>query len=200
MIHELGRDLQTQLRAVGCPFTVVDRESFKTATTSRQRIVIEYDRASRDEWAAPLRLSRNPKVYFIHRPACKITIYAQSTKANATEFEHDHVALGAAYTVATAMRTIMAEQGLGLFMPDSAGFIDPEDLADAEKRGGSVYEMKFTFDAAVPDVTWAGADIPEFSILSTSIRSTTKVSRFRGPDDDGDDTTVPATAETACGG
>jgi hypothetical protein len=199
MIHELGRSLQTQLASKGCPFKVFDREAFKTAGTSRQRIVIEFDKTARDKWGAPA-LSRNPKHYFIHSPACKITIYAQSTRANATEFEHDEAALDAAYAVANAMRVVLADLDIGLFMPTDGGFIRPEDLADSERIGGSVYEIKFTFNNGVEDLTWAGAEATEYTFGANSVTSTTSVSRYRGTDDDGDDTTVPAAAETACGG
>jgi len=199
MIHDLGTALQTKLAAEGCPFKVVDREQFDATSIARQRVVIEYDRAARHKWAAPLRLSGNPKVYFNVSPPCKITIYAQSTRQGATSFEHDDLALDAAFAVSNALRELFAERGLGLFMPSDAGFVTPSDLEGGKRTAGAVYEIKFSFTAAVQKLTWAGADLDEFTVGAGSITSSTKVSRFRGADDDGDDTTVPAAAETACG-
>lgn len=199
MIHALGVLLQAELREQGCPFVIVDRETFDTATASRQRIVIEYDKDGRDVWSSPRGLTTNPKRYFEYRPACKITIYAQSTKANAKEFEHENNVLGAAYTVATAMRKVMAAAKIGLFVPTSGGFITPPDLASGTRLGGAAYELKFTFAAGVPDVTWAGDDLPTFTIGAGAVTSTTKVSRRGDADDDDDPLTPPATAETACG-
>lgn len=196
MIHEIGIELQAHLRARGCPFAVVDRESMKTSSWARERVVIEHDEDG-DSFSNVVSQHKNPKHRMTRRIGAKLTIYAQSSKSGALEFEHrrraEHVldlVLGAMVEVAVARKNAWA--------PTRGRFVQPVDLEDSEKFGGVVYELAFTFDRAVHEQTWAGDIQPEMTLGANGIRSTTRVS-LAGADDDGNPITIPATAETACG-
>lgn len=193
MIHEIGKELQTALAATGCPFKVYDRESFKTTTWANQRIVIERD--GKDSFAEPASQTINPKIYYVRTVACKITIYAQSTKAGALPFEHERLAEKALDSVLCALNSVaQGANGNGranVFKPTGGGFVKPDDLTAAETPSGAVYELTFTFDRGVSVHTWAGAKRPESTLASGFMRSRTSVSQNGSTTDD--------VGETACG-
>lgn len=190
MMHELIIELQAALRARGCPLPVVERESLATTTWSRERIVVEHDEGG-DSFGPVRGQHVNPKHRATRRVGAKIQIYAQSTKSGALEFEHrrraEHVLdlVLVALSESATMRRSRIEFGRGRF-------VQPDDLDESEKFGGSVYELLFTFDRAVMVQTWAGDAQPTTTLGPGGIRSTTQVSMAGSNDDEPD-------AETACG-
>jgi len=192
MMHEIGRELEARLQSKGCPLKVVDRERTKPAGWV-ERIVIEED----GDTFAPVRSQHiNAKHRFTRAIGGKLTIYARSGSANATEWEHRRRAETILDLVLCAMAYVAAVRR-NAWSPKSGAFVVPEDFADAERLGGAAYELKFAFDRGVLDRTWTGAIAAEASLAGIS--STTKVSLRGGADDDDNPLTVPATAETACG-
>lgn len=197
MIHEIGVELQAALRAKGCPFVVLDRESTKATTWGRQRIVIEHDEGG-DAFAPTRSQHKNPKHRMTRTIGAKLSIYAQSTKSGALEFEHRRLAEHVLDLVLVAMGDVAAVRK-NAWKPGRGRFVTPEDLETSEKFGGAVYELAFAIDRAVEVRTYAYAAEPETALVANTITSTTKVSLAEGPDDDGDPNTVPAAAETSCG-
>ncbi len=190
MIHSIGRELETKLAAKGWPFKVYDRETSKrTAWTNG--IVIE---RTPDTVTGARSQSRNPKRYYTRNIGAKLTIYAQSTKSGAAEFEHERVADRVVDLSLVALRTIFAERNVGHAF-GGGEFVPIEDLAESERRGGAVYVQPFTVERGVADLTWAGSEAAEFTFVADSITNTTEVSIASVPEDDGD----PSTPETACG-
>lgn len=193
MIHEIGIELQAKLAAKGCPFRVVDREAFKP-TAHRNIIVLEH---TGDTYGPAQSQSRNPKIYYTRNIGVKLTLYAQSTRAGAAEFEHRRVAETALDMVLIALRTIHAERkaGIAALNIGAGKFIALEDAAKSERQGGAVYELALTFGRGVADLTWAGAGFTEFEITPGFVTSSTSVSGSHVPEDDDD----PNTPVTACG-
>jgi len=201
MIREIGLELQAQLRAQGVPIDVVTGpEASTTSTWGRERIVIEYDTDATDSFGPPRLNGRNPRHRHLADEACKITIYVQSSVAGPNVFEHRRRAKHARDAVISALDHVAAATGrMNRWKPIAGRFITPASLAANDKPGGAVYELKFTFDRAIEDRTWAGATNAEATLASGTIHSTTRVSRAQGADDDDNESTPPATAELACG-
>lgn len=196
MIREIGVELQAELKKQGVPFVVVDGpEPTKTTTWGRERIVIEYDADGTDSLGAPRSISINPKRRYESLEACKLTIYAQSTASGSLVAEHRRRAKLVRDEVLVALELVAAKRK-NRFVPGTGRLITPPDLAETERAGGAVYELKFGYSRAVEARTWAGAKRAEGTV--GGVTSTTKAS-LTGADDDTDPNNVPASAETACG-
>lgn len=163
MIHEIGLELQAALRARKCPFTVVDRESTTTATFGRERIVLEHEPNGRDTFGPVRGAHVNPKHAFTRSMAIQVTIYAQSTKAGALEWEHRRRAEKVLDQVLVCLRGI-AQQRKNNFVPVGGGFVVPDDLKDSERQGGAVYVLSATFDRAVGERDWDDEIQPEVTV------------------------------------
>ncbi len=190
MIHEIGCELEAALLAKGCPIKVRDREATKP-TAWRNVIIIEH--AGGDTFTPPRSQSENPKRYYVRNVGAKLTIYAQSAKSGANEFEHRRLAEHILDLALVGLRRVCAERRM---LPDVARgqFVTVEDLAGSEVQGGAVYELPFTVARAVEDREWDGSIDDELTI-ATETTTTTYVSPAQGPDDDDDESTPPATAE-----
>lgn len=162
MIHEVGRELEAKLLAKGCPFKVVDRENSKP-TAWRNIIVIE---ETGDTYQPASSQSRNPKRYFDGRIGAKLTVYAQSTKTGALEFEHRRIARRVVDHALIALRTIRAERMVAFLGIGAGRFVPIEDLAASERPGGCAYELLFTIDRGVADLNWVGEAAPEATLAS----------------------------------
>lgn len=196
MIHEVGVELDTELRRKGCPLRVVDGpERREPNTFGRERIVIEHD-PSGDSFGSKHLANVNPKTFLTRSIGVKLTIFAQSPNAGANEFEHRRRAEHALDLVLVAINRI-ASIRKNAWSPKSGRFVLPDDLSKTETAGGAVYELNFTFDRGVAERTWAGDARP--TAAAAGFDRTTKVSLKGGPDDDNDPSTVPADAETSCG-
>jgi hypothetical protein len=196
MIHEIGDDLAAQFRATGCPVKIVDGpEPTKSATFGRERIVLEY--AGADGFTSVRSQHINPPHRRTRAIAARLTIYAQSTRPGAILREHYARANAILDQVLVGLDRVAADRH-NAWRETGGRFITPEDLAASENPGGVVYELTFTWDRGVRVQTFKGEAAPEFTIGAGGMRSTTKVSG-RGDADENDPTTVPATAETACG-
>ncbi len=197
MIHEIIRELNEGLRALGCPFPVYDREDTKTTAWARERIVVENDG---DDRFGPVR-----GVHTRQRHVCtqtssyKATIYAQSPSAGATEWEHRRRAQRVLNTFLAVLNTIGSKRH-NEWTPVRGRFLVPDDLEGSAAHGGAVYELAFTFDRGVVFESFKGEGPETFSLPGGMVKSTTKVSMRGGVDDDDNPNTPPADAETACGG
>jgi hypothetical protein len=196
VIHQIAKDLGKYLASRGCGFPVYDKEATAPTTWARNRVVVA--RGDEDKVGPPRFQSRNPKVHFIRTIPATITIFAQSTKTGAQEFEHRRVADNVVDMVLIALRSIAGTRKSGLAIVSSKR-VPIDDLEKSERVGGYAHEIAFTIERAVSERTWAGAIQDEFEVIEGGIRSVTKVA-YSGSDDDGDINTAPASAETACGG
>jgi hypothetical protein len=153
MLHEIGKELQTQLRDRGWGSAlVVDRENVSQVGSGRERIVIEHDLDGNDAFGPPKKTSPNPKQICTRSIAAKLTIYAQaSAKDKAQEYEHRRRAESQLDLVIAAMHQVAVTRRND-WSPTGGRFIRPEDVAEADRWGGAAYELSFTFGRAVNDV------------------------------------------------
>ena len=163
MIHEIAIELQTALRAVDCPLAVVERESTKTTTFGRERIVLEHAEGGGDTFGAVRGTHVNPKHRFTRTIALQVTIYAQSLKAGALEWEHRRRAEHILDLAVVAIDDI-AKRRRNTLVLGGGGFIVPEDLQDSERHGGAIYQLSLTFDRAIHAQTWAYEIQPEVTV------------------------------------
>jgi hypothetical protein len=161
VIRELAVELQTNLREQGCPVVVIDGpEPYGTASFGRERIVLEP--GDSDSFNPPFSQQQNPKRRMVRNIGAKLTVYAQSTKAGAMPFEHRRRCEQILDMALVGLSKIHAvRKGRDGFLPTGGRFIVPEDLAASERAGGAVYELTFSFQRAVLDVTWTGEAQPE---------------------------------------
>ena len=190
MIHELRTEIAARLALQKCPVPIIDGpERTKTTTGARERIVIEHDDDAGDTVSSTRSQHRNPKVRMIRNIGAKITIYAQATNAGAADWEHKRRADHIADLVLVALNYVLKVRR-NEYTITKSGFIPVEDLAASEVIAGARYQIKFTFERAVNEQTWAGDARPEGS--PATIGSVTKVLLAHGPSG--------AAPETGCGG
>jgi hypothetical protein len=187
-LHEIGVELQAQLRTQGVPLPVVDGpEPTKTATWGRERIVIEFDPDGTDSFALPRSLPPNARHRYTAGEACKLTIYAQSARSGALVSEHRQRAKAIRNQVLVAMDHVAARRK-NRWKPNAGGLTSPADLEKSEKPNGAVYELRFVFELPAKVLTFAGEASPEAGDFAVS--NVNNVSLAHGPDDDPNTTTA----------
>lgn len=175
MIRELCKQLQEALRTAGCPFDVVEGETTTTAARSRERIVVEHDDGG-DSFGAARGARANPSHRLTRSVGCRATIYAQSTRAGALDYEHRRRCEAALDALLVAIdRT--AQRLRVSWSPSSGSFVKPEDQAASERRGGAVYELRFSIDRAVIEQSWAGEAAPEVELGPSGVPAVTTTRR-----------------------
>ena len=197
MIHELGAELAARIGEKGCPFGVVDgpEPTTQAGGWGRERIVIEHDTSGSASFGPARSQSINPKHRHVAVEGYKLTIYAKSAHPGATVFEHRRRATKVRNVVVAAMDYVAAVRK-NRWLPTAGTFITPPDLVGAEKPGGAVYELKFTYESPIEERTFADATAEEFTVDATNLESTAEASLYRGEDDDSNPNNVPAAAET----
>ncbi len=161
MLHELAGEMQAALIAKGCPFPVVDGpEPTKTASWSRERIVIEHDV---DAFGPPRSQHKNPKHRMTRQVGVKLTIYAKSPAVGALEFEHRRRAEHVLDLVLVALGDVCSMRKIGCALKNGS-FVIPEDLTDSAAPCGAAYELSFAVDRGVPVLTWQGEKRPEATL------------------------------------
>lgn len=174
MIHEIAVELGAALAAKGCPLKVFDGpENTQTTTGARERIVVEHDESG-DSFAPVRGQHKNPKLRAICNVGVKVTISAQAANVAAQDWEHRRRAEHARDLVLCALYVI-AENRKNAIAFSSGRFVDPPDLAQSPVIAGAVYELKFTIERGIADVTWAGDKRPEMTVGSSTVKSTTQV-------------------------
>lgn len=181
MIYEISREVETALRARGCPLPVEydpGRPSMVAIPGARGAIVFSRDRDQGDTWG-PLRgVHRGTGTYGVasRLMACVVRIHVQSTKAGARPHEHERLADAVADLVAVALADV-GKTRRGQLEFTAGKMLSAADLAliGAEGWAGAVYEIRFTAERAVTAKTWEGADVldtvtigpaPDVSILT----------------------------------
>ncbi len=167
MIHEIGMELQAKLAAQGCAFKVLDREATKP-TQWRNVIVID---ETGDTYGPVRSPGGNPRRFFTGNVGAKLTVYAQSTKSGAAEYEHRRAARRVVDLALVALRTIRAERKTGLTIGAGA-FVPIDDLEKSERPGGVAYELAFTVERGIFDTTFAGAAFEEADLAIVEMSGT----------------------------
>jgi hypothetical protein len=150
MIHEIGKELAAELVTLGWNIPVVDGpEPTDAATNTRERIVIERDRDSKDSYTFNRSGWRNPQTAgAIRNTATKITVYSKSPAANATEWEHERRLETILDQLIFALVNVIAIRKQD-FTISGGKFVEPKDLAGSPQIAGAVYELTLTIARGV---------------------------------------------------
>lgn len=157
MIHDIGIALQAELRTIGyLSATVVDGpETTAQAGRGRERIVIEHDLGA-DTFSHARSQRPNPVHRATRGVATVFTVYAQSPKAAAQDFEHRLRAEHIVDLVIVALGNVAAQTVpiYNVWEPKGGGFIIPADLEGSPRWGGAVYELRVEFSRAIKVQNW----------------------------------------------
>jgi hypothetical protein len=195
MIHEVAKEIGVLLKARGCPIPVVDGPEQTTPTGyARERIVVEHDEDAGDGFSPVKGSFVNPVPRAIRDIGVKVTIYTQHPELGAMPFEHRRRAEHALDMFIVALFEVAAVRR-NAFNLTGGKFVQPIDLKTSEKIGGAVYELKFTIDRGIRQLTWQGEKRPEATLdpeTGVKAKSKTNVALANGAED--------APVETGCGG
>lgn len=186
MMHAIGQALRTELEAHDCPIPVVDGPETGKPVTWGNRIVIEHD-PDGDGFATAVSQHKNPKMKMVRNVGGKLTIYAQSTRAGALRWEHEHRAEHILDLVLVGMAEAIQKRETRWTI-GKGKFVQPADLEKSERPAGVAYELTFTVARGVFVQTWEGDARPEHTLGEGGITSCTHVSSPHGSE-----------SETACG-
>jgi hypothetical protein len=172
VIHDIGKQLQAQLRLVGCPLPVIDGpEGTETTTFSRERIVIQYAEQGDSFERAPRGTSpRNPHHRWVRWIGFELRIFVQSPHAGAQEFEHRRRADHALDLVVNAIDKVI-EKRLNRWRIQSGSYAQPIDLEKSEKIGGTIYVLRFDVDRAMQDQQWNGDSAVTLGSIASAAHS-----------------------------
>lgn len=191
MIHEIVKRLEeaTADRGLQLVGGIVLGPEYKATSYIPERVVVERDTAG-DRFAPSRSQRRNGKSRGVRHVGGLVRIFARSEKAGSMLWEHERRAERILDTVFVSLDDIavaMTGSHDGLTVT-SGKFTQPPDLAKSDSPGGAVYEMTFTLARSINDVPFEEAPVGD----DLTIRSTTNVKMYHGPDDE--------VAETGCGG
>lgn len=162
MIHAIGVALRTRLAARAVPFDVVDGPEPRTSagTFARERIVIERDTS--DSFRAGRGTKGNPgRGAWFREVGCVVRIFARSPRAGAMAFEHYERAEHVLDHVIVALDEVVRGDRKEMLTLGGGGFVELDDLAGSERKGGAVYELRFVVERGIYAETWLGEARPE---------------------------------------
>lgn len=184
MLREIAAELEANLGLIECPLHVIPGpEPAATTTFARERIVLEHDEKTPDQFKAPrVAGQKNPRIRLIRDVAAKLTIYAQAPGAGATHWEHRRRAEHILDLVLVQLqKTVVYARQTGMTI-GRGSFIEPADLAASEAIRGAAYQLEFTLERAVIEQNYDSSIAGEgtFSHTVNTVSSTDTVGR--GPE------------------
>lgn len=181
MIYEIFRELETNLTSRGYPFPLeYGPEAKRKKPPFDTRIVMDHDRESGDSISGPRSqvaistpAGRSRKL-LDRAVGCLVRIYAKSSSPGARIENHERLAEQLVDAVLAGLRTVIQKRAT-LWRVTSASFVSKEalEVPELEKWPGVVYELKFSVDRGVFDLTWTGEGEPTGSI--TEIDNSTRI-------------------------
>lgn len=166
MIHEIGRELEANLKAAGCPLKVYDGpESTETTTFGRERIVIEHD-PNGDSFSPVHGSKLNPLYRGTRNIGVVITIYAQEPKRAAMPFEHRRRVELFLDMVYCSLYEVIKERKNDYTIKSGRLYL-PDDLKNSEIQGGAAYELKLTIERGIFKSSFKGAIAPQVSVSAS---------------------------------
>jgi hypothetical protein len=164
VLHDIGVELGEQLKLKGCPLPVIDGPEFETTTWGNDRIVIEAQGG--DSFAAPpvaQAPATNPRQRGIRNIGVQIRIFAHVARKGAQPFEHRRLVDHVLDLVYWAIARVVAARKNRLVM-GSGDYYVPRDLAATDVPAGDAYELHFTIDRGIGDLTWKYGKAGEYTI------------------------------------
>lgn len=157
MIHDIGVALQAELRDLGyLSATVIDGpETTAQAGRGRERIVIEHDLGA-DTFSHARSQRPNPVHRATRGVATVLTVYAQSPKPAAQDFEHRRRAEHIVDLIIVALGNVAAATSpiFNVWEPKGGGFVIHADLEGSPRWGGAVYDLRVEFSRAIKVQNW----------------------------------------------
>lgn len=181
MIYEIFRELGLNLGSRGYPFPLeYGPEAKEKRPPFDTRIVLDHDRKAGDQISGPrsqvtISTPAGKSRKLLDRAVgCDVRIYAKSSIAGARLPEHERLAEQLADAVLAGLRTVIQARAT-MWRVASAGFVEKEALGvpELEKWPGVVYEIKFSVDRGVFDLSWTGEGVPTGSI--TEVTNSTRI-------------------------
>jgi hypothetical protein len=165
MLPELVKTIAAELKARAVPMRVVYGPERGAQGMSSPRIVIEYDRDSRERVTGPRRPQANPNMVYVRAVPCRARVFAQSTEQGSRVQDHERignqvgdlllVSIFAALQKSKTLGSITSVQLL------SAAALEREGL---ETWPGVVLDVGFEVDRGVRDRTWTTEKAPEATV------------------------------------
>ncbi len=184
MIYAIMRDVETALRAKGCPIPFgYGPERNAPGSLTHARIVFE--RSAAPEAYEIVRSQRsNPRQRAVLPMAATVRVYAQSTLAGAGVHDHERLADKACDALVCAAYDVISARKAMWITPIRRRTTAAElELIGLQTWPGVAYEMTFTFQRGVADVDWSGEALETADLSDMSgTDAITQVGRVMAPE------------------
>lgn len=177
MIPALHRALVVALRAKGVPFPCEYAPTPVPATTGATRIQVQRDIDAGDTVAPGRARIGNPRMVGVRATAGIVRIFAKATVDHATRGDHEDLADRIVDAVHAEIHKIV-RGWMTVWRVTRAGFVT--DVAVPDGWAGVVYELRFTVDRAVNDVSWVGDAAGEYVMAADTTVTTLDTSDSPG--------------------
>lgn len=166
MIHdELFLPVRDRVRAKGLP-SAIEFTYGPPQVPSKvggSRLYMNIDDEAGDQIKPTASQRPNPKIVHVRAIGVRVVIYAHDTRQGAHRGHHEAVALNISQMVHAALDSVI-NAAKTRWTPGRYGFVAVEGSDD---WAGRAYEMRFTVDTGIEDVTWKGDAAPEVAAPHT---------------------------------
>lgn len=159
MLREIQKELAAALRAKNVPIPVVFGPERAPSNLS-ERIVIERDRDGGDGLGPARSQRQNPKMRFVRMVGCVARIYAKSPVTGAQSYDHERRADAIVDRVLVCLDDVIRVRQT-MWTLESGKLVATTDLEGTETWPGALYELRFSVDRAVLDLTWPTTADPQ---------------------------------------
>jgi len=167
MIHEVFVLMRSALKAKGVPFEITYGPQQVPDKVGATRLEVLRDYQAGDTLDAPRGVHRNPRMVRRRLMSAVVRIFARATVKGAQRHDHERLADQLADMATVALHDIAREQRIPLQV--QRGAMVPDETTDG--WAGVVYELRFTVERGVFDVTFKGAAATEAALTATSGRT-----------------------------
>ncbi len=161
-MHEIFVLLRAALKAKGVPSEIVYGPTQVPAKVGASRIQFLRDYEAGDQVRGPNSQRMNPRQVAVRAMGGKILVFASSAIEGAQRHNHERLAEQVVDMVHVALHDIVS-QAMTQWRIQRASFV-----ADATTDGwaGVVYELRFSVDRGVADLSWSGEAAAEFDVVA----------------------------------
>jgi len=171
MIHDdLFLPVKERVRARGLPSAIefTYGEPQIPVKVGGSRLFMHIDDEAGDQIKPTTSQRPNPKLVSVRAVGVRVVIFAHDTRQGAHRGHHEAEALIISQMVHAALDQVVKAANTR-WTPGRYGFVAVEG---SEGWAGRAYEMRFTVDTAIEDVTWKGAAAPEYTFTDATTTHT----------------------------
>jgi hypothetical protein len=167
MIATICASLAAALKAKGVPFDVVYGPPPIPASVGATRIYVARDYEANEQMQPPRGRFANARMYAVRGVPAVVHIFAKATMDGARRADHERLADQIADEVQVELHKIIRA------IPTIYAFTRAGLVADDTTDGwaGVVYEVRFTADRGVRDVSWVGGKAGEMTMTATTAQT-----------------------------